>query len=182
MRGGPALVIVPMADWAERLDDDWQAARLACPVWQDTFSSRAGFPHDHAHLAGHLPWQRSELRGTLAEHAVALALGMLAFRLYLYDGGPLVEPGTRVAVVADDPEDVQRSRCEARGARPACRCPLGACGTTSATYGTGRDNTAPGGARAAGARRAAAGGACAGWLRTMASGSCSSSSRMDATR
>jgi benzoylformate decarboxylase len=175
VRRGPALVIVPMGDWAEQLDDDWQdpaapdrllhrvhvdpaaiddlmafiggasapvlvvgagldgaagweavtalAERLACPVWQDTFSSRAGFPQDNARFAGHLPWQRSELRGTLAEHDMVLALGTLAFRLYLYDGGPLVAPGTRVAVVADDPDDVQRSRCElAVLAPPAAVC------------------------------------------------------------
>jgi benzoylformate decarboxylase len=88
------------------------AERLACPVWQDTFSSRAGFPQDHGLFAGHLPWQRSALRETFAGNDLVLAAGTLAFRLYLYDGGPLVTPGTRVAVVSDDPEDVQRSRCD----------------------------------------------------------------------
>ncbi len=164
LRRGPAIVVVPSSDWAERLDGEWAgpaapdrllhgragdpvsidalaellaaadapalvvgagldtpegwagatalAERLACPVWQDTFSSRAGFPQDHAQFAGHLPWQRSALRETFAGNDLVLAAGTLAFRLYLYDGGPLVAPGTRVAVVSDDPDDVQRSRCD----------------------------------------------------------------------
>jgi benzoylformate decarboxylase len=109
----PALVVGAGLDTPE----GWEgvtalAERLSCPVWQDTFSSRAGFPQDHRLFAGHLPWQRSALRETFAGNDVVLAAGTLAFRLYIYDGGPLVAPGTRVAVVSDDPEDVQRSRCE----------------------------------------------------------------------
>ena len=109
----PALVVGAGLDTPE----GWEGAtalaeRLACPVWQDTFSSRAGFPQDHGQFAGHLPWQRSALRETFAGNDLVLAAGTLAFRLYLYDGGPLVPPGTRVAVVSDDPEDVQRSRCD----------------------------------------------------------------------
>ena len=109
----PALVVGAGLDTPE----GWEgvtalAERLACPVWQDTFSSRAGFPQDHELFAGHLPWQRSALRETFAGNDLVLAAGTLAFRLYLYDGGPLVPPGTRVAVVSDDPEDVQRSRCD----------------------------------------------------------------------
>ena len=52
----PALVVGAGMDtpegWAAVID---LAERLACPVWQDTFSSRAGFPQDHPQFAGHLP-------------------------------------------------------------------------------------------------------------------------------
>ena len=34
------------------------AERLRCPVWQESFSRRVGFPQDHPLFAGHLPWQR----------------------------------------------------------------------------------------------------------------------------
>ena len=51
------------------------AERLACPVWQDTFSSRAGFPQDHPQFAGHLPWRRSELRELFAGNDLVLAVG-----------------------------------------------------------------------------------------------------------
>ena len=98
-------------------DDGWAAGvalaeRLACPVWQDAFSSRAGFPHGHRLFQGHLPWSRAELRVLFAETDLVLAAGTPAFRLYLYDEGPLVVPSTRVAVVSDDPEETNRSRCD----------------------------------------------------------------------
>jgi benzoylformate decarboxylase len=97
--------------------DGWAAVvalaeRLACPVWQDTFSSRAGFPQDHPQFAGHLPWRRAELRELFSANDVVVAVGTPAFRLYTHDGGLIVEAGTRVAVVSDDPEELARSRCE----------------------------------------------------------------------
>jgi benzoylformate decarboxylase len=120
----PALAVGAGAD----TEDGWRAVvalaeRLSCPVWQDTFSSRHGFPQDHPLFAGHLPWSRGELREVLAGHDVVVAIGTPAFRLYVYDPGQLVQPGTRVAVVSDDPEDVLRSRCElAVLAPPALVC------------------------------------------------------------
>jgi benzoylformate decarboxylase len=120
----PALAVGAGADTPE----GWAAGvrlaeRLSCPVWQDTFSSRAGFPQDHPLFAGHLPWRRSELRRLFAGHDLVIAVGTPAFRLYQYDPGLLVEPGTRVAVVADDPDDVLRSRCDlALLASPALVC------------------------------------------------------------
>jgi benzoylformate decarboxylase len=109
----PALVVGAGLD----SDDGWAAGvalaeRLSCPVWQDAFSSRAGFPHGHRLFAGHLPWSRAELRALLAGNDLVLAAGTPAFRLYLYDDGPLVGPDTRVAVVSDDPEETNRSRCD----------------------------------------------------------------------
>jgi benzoylformate decarboxylase len=120
----PALVVGAGVDdpdgWAAVVE---LAERLACPVWQDTFSSRAGFPQDHPQFAGHLPWRRSELRELFSAYDVVLAAGTPAFRLYTYDGGVIVEAGTRVAVVSDDPEEVARSRCElAVLASPAVVC------------------------------------------------------------
>lgn len=109
----PALVVGAGLDTPE----GWAGAvrlaeRLSCPVWQDVFSSRAGFPQDHALFAGHLPWRRSDLRRLLAGHDLVLAAGTPAFRLYLYEPGALVEPATRVAVIGDDPDEVLRSPCE----------------------------------------------------------------------
>ncbi len=120
----PALVVGAGVDtpqgWAGLVA---LAERLACPVWQDTFSSRAGFPQDHPLFAGHLPWRRSELRELFAGNDLVVAVGTPAFRLYLYDPGLLVEAGTRVAVVGDDPEDVLRSPCDlALLAPPAAVC------------------------------------------------------------
>lgn len=120
----PALAVGAGAD----TEDGWRsvvalAERLSCPVWQDTFSSRHGFPQAHPLFAGHLPWSRRELRELLAGNDLVVAIGTPAFRLYVYEPGQLVEPGTRVAVVSDDPEDVLRSRCElAVLAPPAAVC------------------------------------------------------------
>ena len=109
----PALVVGAGAD----TPDGWAATvqlaeRLGCPVWQDTLSSRAGFPQGHPQFAGHLPWRRSDLRALFADHDVVVAIGTPAFRLYLYDPGPLVEPTTRLAVISDDEEEILRSPCD----------------------------------------------------------------------
>jgi benzoylformate decarboxylase len=122
--GTPALVVGAGID----TDAGWTAIvalaeRLACPVWQDAFSSRHGFPQDHPLFAGHLPWARRQLRDALAGTDLVAAVGTPAFRLYLYEPGSLVEDGTRVAVVSDDHDDVLRSRCDlALLAPPAAVC------------------------------------------------------------
>jgi benzoylformate decarboxylase len=106
----PALVV------GAGLDDDaaWAsvvelAERLACPVWQESFSGRAGFPQDHPQFAGHLAADRPRLRAALAPYDLVLALGAPAFRQYAYVPGPFVEPGTTVALVSQDPDEVHRS-------------------------------------------------------------------------
>jgi thiamine pyrophosphate-dependent acetolactate synthase large subunit-like protein len=160
---GPAIVIVPMDDWAhathehedasagqivrpQAVDEDalgelaalvdgarspalvvgadaddpesWAALvrlaeRLACPVWQESFGARAGFPQDHPLFAGHLPGDRGGLRRTLASHDVVLVVGAPVFRQYGgYPGGRLVEEGTRVALVTDDADEAVRSPAE----------------------------------------------------------------------
>jgi benzoylformate decarboxylase len=110
----PALVVGPGADGCE----GWEAVkalaeRLSCPVWQESFTRRAGFPQDHPLFAGHLPWRRELMRDALAAHDLAIAIGTNAFRLYLFDDpGPMVAEGTRVAVLTDDFAEAHRSPCE----------------------------------------------------------------------
>jgi benzoylformate decarboxylase len=109
----PALVVGAGADSAAA----WAALqslveRLGCPVWQEAFGGRAGFPQDHPRFAGHLPPGRAGLRKTLAGHDVVVAVGAPVFRQYPYEPGPLVEPGTRLAMVTDDPAEAHRSPVE----------------------------------------------------------------------
>jgi benzoylformate decarboxylase len=110
----PGLVVGPGADSAA----GWAgvvalAERLRCPVWQESFSRRAGFPQDHPQFAGYLPWRRRLMRETLAPHDLVLAIGTNAFRLYLLEEpGPMVKDGTRVAVITDDRSEAHRSPCE----------------------------------------------------------------------
>jgi benzoylformate decarboxylase len=109
----PAIVAGAGADGVE----SWAALvalaeRLGCPVWQEPFGGRAGFPQDHPRFAGHLPARRARLRELLSPHDTLLVVGAGAFRQYPYDEGPLVEPGTRVAVVTQDPAEAHRSPVE----------------------------------------------------------------------
>ena len=122
----PALVVGAGSDSV----DGWLAVtalaqRLRCPVWQESFVRRAGFPQDHPLFAGILPWRRQAMRQTLAPHDLVVAVGAAAFRLYILDEpGPFVEPGTLVAVVTDNPAEALRSPCELALVAPvadACR-------------------------------------------------------------
>jgi benzoylformate decarboxylase len=120
----PALVVGADADtpatWAALVA---LAERLGSPVWQEPFAARAGFPQDHPLFAGHLPAGRARLRRTLAAHDLVLAVGAPVFRQYPYEEGPLVEPGTVVALVTDDLEDAHHSPVEvAVVADPAAVC------------------------------------------------------------
>ena len=161
---GPALVIVPMDDWAaeatpaeeqaaprqvvraagavdpavvaqlaelvERSSlpalvagagiddaDAWAAVvalaeRLSCPVWQESFSGRAGFPQDHRLFAGHLGADRPRLRQALEPYDLVIAVGAPAFRQYAFSPGPFVEPGTTVVVISQDAAEVHRSTAD----------------------------------------------------------------------
>ena len=106
----PALIVGAGADGEER----WAALvelaeRLGAPVWQEPFGGQAGFPQDHPRFAGHLPARRARLREVLSPHDTLLVVGAGAFRQYPYDEGPLVEPGTRIAIVTQDPAEAHRS-------------------------------------------------------------------------
>jgi benzoylformate decarboxylase len=107
----PALVVGPGCDSTEGWDAVVALAeRLRCPVWQESFSRRAGFPQDHPLFAGPLPWQRALMNDALAGHDLVLALGTNAFRMYLFDRPVApVAPATHVAVITDDPAEAHRS-------------------------------------------------------------------------
>ena len=88
----------------------------ACPVWQESFGARAGFPQDHPLFAGHLPADRSRLRQTLAPYDVVLVVGAPVFRQYPYVAGPV----RRARDARRGRERATRPRCIA--ARPTSRC------------------------------------------------------------
>jgi benzoylformate decarboxylase len=120
----PALVVGAGADSPEA----WNALvalaeKRGCPVWQECFGARAGFPQDHPQFAGHLPPGRARLREALARHDVVLAVGAPVFRQYPYEAGPLTADGTRVALVTEDPAEAHGSPVElALVAAPAAVC------------------------------------------------------------
>jgi benzoylformate decarboxylase len=106
----PALITGSGADSAAT----WEAlvslaGHLDCPVFHEPFTARAGFPQDDPHFAGFLPAGRSALRARLAAHDVVVVVGAALLRQYHYEPGPLLEPGTRVAVISEDPAETRRS-------------------------------------------------------------------------
>jgi benzoylformate decarboxylase len=106
----PAIVVGAGADDPET----WSclvglAERLVAPVFQESFGARAGFPQDHPLYQGTLPADRPRLRERLAPYDTVLVVGAPAFRQSGFAPGRLTEPGTRLAVVSDDPEEVHRS-------------------------------------------------------------------------
>ncbi|MFG2077338.1 thiamine pyrophosphate-dependent enzyme [Nonomuraea maritima] len=116
----PALVAGAGSAWDALVP---LAERLGCPVFQEPFGARAGFPQDHSQYAGVLPADRPGLREALAGHDVVLAVGAPVFRQYPYTPGPLVAAGTVVALVTDDPAEAHRSPADlAYLASPADVC------------------------------------------------------------
>jgi benzoylformate decarboxylase len=157
---GPAIVIVPMDDWDQPLEEQSQppaplaleiaagvdrrlcsevarrllAARapaivtgagadhprtwaalaelaelLRCPVWQEPFGARAGFPQDSQRFAGHLPAGRAAVREALGDSDFVLVAGAASLRQYGYEPGSLFADGTQVVVVTDDLAEASRS-------------------------------------------------------------------------
>jgi benzoylformate decarboxylase len=109
----PALIVGAGADEPQT----WEALvllaeRLGARVFQESFGGRAGFPQDHPQFAGHLPAGRARLRAMLAGHDAILVVGAPVLRQYAYEPGPLVEDGTRIAVVTQDPAEAHRSVAE----------------------------------------------------------------------
>jgi benzoylformate decarboxylase len=109
----PALVVGAGTDSSEA----WAALasiaeRLCAPVFQESFGARAGFPQDHRLFGGVLPADRPRLREKLAPFDALLVVGAPVFRQSPYAPGSLTEPGTRIAVVGDNPDEVHRSPAE----------------------------------------------------------------------
>lgn len=116
------------------------ADRLGCPVWQEPFTGRPGFPQGHPGFAGFLPAGRAALRDTLAGHDVVLVVGAGVLRQYHYEPGPLFADGTAVAVITADPAEAQRSP-----ARFALIAPLAAaCAQLAAAVAARPANGQPG--------------------------------------
>jgi benzoylformate decarboxylase len=106
----PVLVVGAGADRADtRRALVALAERLDCPVWQEAFGARVGFPRDHRLYQGQLPAGRHRLRRVLAGHDLVLVVGAPVFRQYRYEPGPFVDEGTVVVAVSQEPTEVHRS-------------------------------------------------------------------------
>jgi benzoylformate decarboxylase len=135
----PALVVGAGADSRAGWDGVVALAeRLRCPVFQEAFGSRAGFPQDHPLFAGHLPWMRRQMHDRLSPHDLVIAIGTGAFRAYLFDESvALVEPGTRVAVITDDVAEAHRSPCDVAVVAPVAAACAALAGMIAPDRGSG---------------------------------------------
>jgi benzoylformate decarboxylase len=85
------------------------AEKLRAPVWQEPISPLANFPQDHPLFRGHLAPAQRQLAEQLSGHDVVLVLGAPVFLYYPYVPGPVVEEGTRVLQITEDPEEAARA-------------------------------------------------------------------------
>jgi len=85
------------------------AERLQAEVWADANSPLAGFPQDHPLFQGHLAFAQKKVAEQLSDYDVVLVLGAPVFLYYPYIPGPVVEEGTRVLQVTEDPEEANRA-------------------------------------------------------------------------
>lgn len=85
------------------------AEKLRAPVWNEPLTAHAPFPQDHPLYQGNLAPSRDALYQQLAGYDVVLVLGAAIFKYYPYAEGPVVETGTRVLQVTDDPSEAARA-------------------------------------------------------------------------
>ena len=92
--------------WQETVD---LAEKLRAPVYNEPLSAHVPFPQGHPLFQGHLASSRKNLSQQLAGYDVVLVLGAAVFKYYPYEAGPVVQPGTRVLQVTDDPGEAARA-------------------------------------------------------------------------
>jgi benzoylformate decarboxylase len=85
------------------------AEKLRAPVWQEPISPLANFPQGHPLFRGHLAPAQKHLAEQLSGHDVVLVLGAPVFLYYPYVPGSVVEEGTQVLQITEDPEEAARA-------------------------------------------------------------------------
>jgi benzoylformate decarboxylase len=106
----PAIVAGPGVARAEAFHDAVTLAeKTRAEVWGAPNSPLAGFPEDHPLFQGHLVLAQKSLAGQLSPYDVVLVLGAQVFQYYPYVPGPVVEEGTRLVQITEDPEEAHRA-------------------------------------------------------------------------
>ena len=85
------------------------AEKLGAEVWADPNSPLSGFQQDHPLFRGHLVLTQKKVAELLSPYDVVLVLGAPVFQYYPYVPGPVVEEGTRLFHITDDPAEAHRA-------------------------------------------------------------------------
>ena len=85
------------------------AEKMRAEVWTAPNSPLVGFPEDHPLFRGHLVLAQKGLAEQLSPYDLVLVLGAQVFQYYPYVPGPVVEEGTRLVQVTEDPEEANRA-------------------------------------------------------------------------
>ena len=85
------------------------AEKLEAEVWADPNSPLSGFPQDHPLFRGHLVLAQKRVAELLSPYDVVLVVGAPVFQYYPYVPGPVVEEGTRLLHITDDPAEAHRA-------------------------------------------------------------------------
>ena len=102
----PAIVAGPGVERSGAFYDAVELAEKArVEVWADPNSPLNGFPQDHPLFAGHLVLAQKKLAELLSPYDLVLVLGAQVFQYYPYIPGPVVEGGTKLVQITDDPEE-----------------------------------------------------------------------------
>ncbi|MGF1471177.1 MAG: benzoylformate decarboxylase [Rubrobacteraceae bacterium] len=106
----PALVVGPGVARTYSFEGVVRLAeKLGAAVWQEPVTTLAGFPQDHRLFQGFLSFAQSKTAAVLAPYDVVLVLGAPVFTYYPYVPGPVVEEGTEVYQITDDPQEAARA-------------------------------------------------------------------------
>ncbi len=106
----PAIVAGPGTARAGAFyDAETLAEKMQAEVWSSPNSPLAGFPESHPLFQGHLALAQKTLAGQLSPYDVVLVLGAQVFQYYPYVPGPVVEEGTRLVQITEDPEEAHRA-------------------------------------------------------------------------
>lgn len=108
----PALVLGAAADQGGGWDDAVNLAeRAGLAVFAAPSAGRGVFPEDHERFAGFTPFAAEAIAQTFTDHDhdLVLVVGAPAFTLYPHTPARLVEPGTRLMLVSDSPDEISRA-------------------------------------------------------------------------
>lgn len=85
------------------------AEKLEAEVWAEPNSPLSGFKQDHPLFRGHLVLAQKPVSELLSPYDVVVVIGAPVFQYYPYVPGPVVQDGTRLFQVTDDPAEAHRA-------------------------------------------------------------------------